>query len=333
MHIRLKPLEQQVMVITGASSGIGLAAARKAARAGVKVMLVARNEPVLRETVEAIHADGGEAAYIVADVGDLAQVQAAAAAAVGTFGRIDTWVNNAGVAIYADLLATPRDEHERLFRTNYWGVVNGAQTAVPHLKATGGALITVGSLASDIGTPVMGAYSASKHAVKGYLDSLRIELNRDKADVSVSLIKPAGIGTPLSEHIANHEPGAPKIPPPVSGPGRVVDAILRAAVTPVREHTVGFVGELQILAATHFPGTFAKLAGAMTPLLLDPRKADPSRSNLFRAGRDGETLNPDTARHRRMIPVAAGITLGAGLAIAAIVGAARRRGESGADWR
>ena len=325
MRLKLKPLDQQVMVITGASSGIGLETARKAARAGVKVVLVARNEPALREIVEAITEGGGQAVYAIADVGDLAQVEAAATLAIDAFGRIDTWVNNAGVTIYSDLLTTPRDEHERLFRTNYWGAVNGAQTAVPHLRRSGGALITVGSIGSVMGSPVMGSYVASKHAVKGYLDSLRIELNRDDAGVSVSLIKPSGIGTPMSEHIANHKDGAPKIPPPVYGPGPAANAILRAAVKPVREHTVGLAGELQILMATHFPNAFARFAGAMTPLLNDLGTPDSSRSNLFRPGRDGQTLNPEAARHRQeAVPVvAAFVVLGVALATARLVRSAR----------
>ncbi len=317
MRLRLKPLDRQVMVITGASSGIGLATARKAAKAGAKVVLVSRNEAVLREIVEAIIKDGGEAAYAVADVGDLAQVVAAAALAIEHFGRIDTWVNNAGVAIYADLLATPRDEHERLFRTNYWGAVNGAQVAVPHLRWSGGALVTVGSIASEMGSPVMGAYSASKHAVKGYLDSLRIELERDKVGVSVSLIKPSGIGTPLSEHVANYKDGDPKIPPPVYGPARVADAILMAAVKPVLEHTVGAAGQWLILGATHFPGLFARFAGSATPVLNDASAPDRSRSNLFRAGDDGKTLNHDAARRSRAASIAT-ITVGVGLFIAAV---------------
>ncbi len=140
---RLKPLADQVILITGASSGIGLVTAKAAARRGARVMLVARNERVLSEAVDGIVAAGGVAAYAVADVGSLEQVRAAADAAILQFGRIDTWVNNAGVAIYANLVDTPTDEHERLFRTNYFGMVNGALTAVAHLRDAGGALITV----------------------------------------------------------------------------------------------------------------------------------------------------------------------------------------------
>ena len=328
---RLRPLSQQVVVITGASSGIGLVTARKAAEAGAKVLLVARGETVLRTIVEDIEARGGQAAYAVADVGELSQLEQAAQMAVARFGRIDTWVSNAGVAIYADLLTTPRDEHERLFRTNYWGAVNSAEVAVPHLRAAGGALITVGSLASDMGSPVMGAYVAAKHAVKGYVDSLRIELNRDKVPVVVTLVKPSGIHTPLNAHVANHKPGEAKIPPPVYAPELVADAILHAAQHRVREVTVGGAGLAQVLVATHFPSLFAKLAGAVTPLLNDPKRPSTPGDNLFGPAAGGEVRGRvasgrrfslyTTARLHPLAPAAAAVAAGA--VLSALV--ARRR--------
>ena len=214
MH-RRKPLAEQVIVITGASSGIGLLTARSAAAAGAHVFLVSRSADALAAATRQI---GERASYAVADVGNEAEVQAAAAAAIAQFGRIDTWVNNAGVAIYAPLLETPEDEHQRLFQTNYFGAVHGARAAVPHLRETEGTLITVGSIVSDLPSPVMGAYAASKHAIKGYVDSLRIELNAAGAPVAVVLVKPAGMATPIAQHAANHGQGEAKIPPPVYDP-------------------------------------------------------------------------------------------------------------------
>jgi NAD(P)-dependent dehydrogenase (short-subunit alcohol dehydrogenase family) len=221
MSICLKPLSEQVILITGASSGIGLTTARIAAERGAKVMLVARTETTLAAAVEGIKEAGGMAGYAVCDVGSLKQVETAAQAAIDRFGRIDTWVNCAGVAIYATLIDTPPDEHDRLIRTNYFGVVNGALTAVHHLRDNGGALVTVGSIASDFPSPVMGAYSASKHAAKAYIESLRIELNADDAPISVTLIKPSGTDTPIAEHAANHVAGEARIPLPIYDPALV----------------------------------------------------------------------------------------------------------------
>lgn len=150
MTLQLKLLAEQVIVITGASSGIGLVTAKLAASRGAKVVLVARNEGSLSEAVEVIRAAGGDAIHAVADVGDIEAVQAAARAAVARYGRIDTWVNNAGTAIYAKLIDTPLDEHQKLFRTNYFGAVHGALTAIEHLRGHGGAIVTVGSIASDL---------------------------------------------------------------------------------------------------------------------------------------------------------------------------------------
>lgn len=314
MTVKLKPIAEQVMVIVGASSGIGLATARAAALRGARVMLVARNEPVLRDISEAIAIGGGDVAYAVADVGSLAQVEAAADRAVARFGRIDTWVHCAGVAIYAKLVDTPADEHEQLFRTNYFGAVNGALTAVGHLRDRGGALIVIGSIAADIPSPVMGAYSASKHAVKGYIESLRIELNAERLPISVTLIKPSGIDTPIARNAANHLDGEAQIPPPVYDPDVVVRAILDAAEHPRRDVTVGGIGRLQVLGGVHFPGLLARFGGLLAPLLRDPARpvtpgdnlavprGDGSERSATTTGR-GVSLYTAASRHRAALAV------------------------------
>jgi NAD(P)-dependent dehydrogenase (short-subunit alcohol dehydrogenase family) len=307
----LKPLSQQTLVITGASSGIGLVTARMAARAGAAVFLISRNGEILRRVCEGIEAQGGRAAFAVADVGDEAQLTAACEMAIARFGGFDTWVNVAGVAIASTLLSTPRDEHERLFRTNYSGVVNGCTLAVDHLRLRGGALITVGSVASEMGTPVLGAYAASKHAVKGFVDSLRIDLIAEAAPISVTLIKPSGIGTPLGEHSANHMGHAVKIPPPPYPPEAVAKAILAAATTTRREITVGGAGAFQMLAARLVPRSSDFLSSFVGPLLVDKTRPPNQRNNLFSAGDDGlerspfETILPGSlqtalATHRRV---------------------------------
>lgn len=267
MTPKLKPLAEQVVLITGASSGIGLATAQMAAKRGAKVMLVARNEEALAKIVSDLGADGGTAAFAIADVGDAAAVDAAAAQAVERFGRIDTWVNNAGVAIYAPLLETPDDEHMRMFRTNYFGMVHGCLAAVRHLRDKGGALITVASIAADTPSPILGAYTASKHAVKGYFESLRIEVTNAGLPISMSLVKPGGMATPIGEHAANHLDGEAMIPPPVYDAAITAEAILHCAEHPRRTITVGGAGRAQSLFAEHFPALFDRLAPLIIPML------------------------------------------------------------------
>jgi short-subunit dehydrogenase len=321
MRFTLKPLAKQVVVITGASSGIGLATARMMASAGAAVFLIARNEAALSGIVAEITTNGGTAGYAVADVGDADALRAAAEVAIARFGLIDTWVNAAGVAIYAALVDTPLDEHERLFRTNYFGVVNGAQIAIGHLRQNGGVLITVGSIAGDVPSPVMGAYAASKHAVKGYIESLRVELNYAQVPICVTLIKPSGIGTPIAEHAAVHVAGRPLIPPPVYDPLLVADAICDAAAHPRVNVTVGGIGRLQVLGAMHFPKLFARLGGATGRLMVAAEGAASEGNNLHRPGSDGRVYsreNPGrtvsvygTPRRRRLLAAAGVVTLAA----------------------
>lgn len=300
-----RPLSDQVFVITGASSGIGLLTARKAAGAGARVFLISRNDAALRAIVQEIEADGGRAAYAVADVGDREALQRAASCALAAFGRIDTWVSNAGVAIYAPLLATPLEEHERLFRTNYFGAVNSAQVAVPYLTASGGALVTIGSIAGDMPSPFMGAYTASKHAIHAFVASLRIELKAARSPVRVTLIKPSGMTTPVAMHAANHQDGQARIPPPPYDPALVADAILYTATHNVRALTIGGIGRLEVLFASHFPALFERLAPLVGPFLVDRSKPATQGDNLFGPGADGEARSRNEVGRRSSLTLAA----------------------------
>lgn len=242
MTITLKPLSEQVMVVTGASSGIGLVTAKEAARAGASVVLAARNEADLRHAVDGIRGEGGRGIYMVADVADADQVDRIAEAAIAEFGRIDTWVNNAVVSLYGRITDVSLDEMRRQFDVNYWGQVHGCRTALSHLREQGGAIVNVGSALCDRAIPLQGNYCAARHALKAFTDALRMELEEAGVPVSVTLVKPASIDTPFFEKARTHLGIEPQPVPPVYAPEVVAEIILHAAQHPLRELIAGGSG-------------------------------------------------------------------------------------------
>jgi len=287
MDISLKPLNYQVIVITGASSGIGLATAMAAAKQGARLVLAARSKQTLDEIAAQLREGGAEVITVQADVGDRAQVEAVAAAAIERFGRIDTWINDAGVSIYGRIDEVDDADSRRLFETNFWGVVYGSLVALPHLRASGGALINVGSEASDAALPLQGMYSASKHAVKGFTDALRIELEADEAPVSVTLIQPTAVDTPYPEHAGNYLSEEPKLPTPMIEAEKVASAILDAATDPARDVRVGAMSSINTTMAKVMP----VLADAMARMQIgrQQRREPPHEreGTLYRAGESG----------------------------------------------
>lgn len=289
MTISLKPLHQQVIVITGASSGIGLATARAASRKGAKLVLASRNQKALAQIEQQLKDAGGEAIHVVADVGNREDVQQIAAAAIQHFGGFDTWVNDAGVSIYGRLEQVSEEDSRRLFDTNFWGVVSGSLIAANLLKSRGGAIINIGSELSDLGIPLQGMYAASKHAVKGFTDSLRMELEEEKAPISVTLIKPAGINTPYPQHAKNYTNHELTLPPPVYEPEEVANAILYAAVHPKRDIFVGSSSKVMSSLNKHVPGMVDWMnENFMTRMQLRTERAKPREDSLHQAGADGK---------------------------------------------
>ncbi|MDB5035141.1 MAG: short-chain dehydrogenase [Chlorobi bacterium] len=290
MDVSLKSLDRQVIVITGASSGIGLATAESAAMKGAKVVLAARNEESLKDIVHRIEAMGGEAMYVVADVANRDEVEAIATATIERFGRIDTWVNDAGVSIYGRLDEVSEDDSRRLFDTNFWGVVNGSLAALPHLKKEGGALINVGSEVSEAVVPLQGMYSASKHAVKGFTDAFRVEIEEvDKAPVSVTLIQPTAVDTPYPQHARNYMDREPKLPSPQIEPEEVAEAILDAAVNPTRDKRVGGMSKLNTTIAKIVPGLGDKMSAKQVDRQQYNEPPRNPQGTLYTAGDGGHT--------------------------------------------
>ena len=291
MKPTLKPLNKQAVVVTGATSGIGLATARRAARAGACVFLIARGEQDLRALCEELQAEGARVAWSVADVADYESLAAAADKCQRLFGGFDTWVNNAGVSIFGPIRETTLEDQRRLFETNYWGVVNGSMVAVEHLRGRpgGGAIINVGSILSDAPMPVQGVYSASKHAVKGFTNALRMELIRERSPIALSLVKPSAIDTPYNRHARNLTGQAVQNPQPVYATHLVADTILYCASHPIREITVGGGGRVIASFYSALPGIAEPLFARFAPSLMRDRRSayQPYDDGLYDPTEDG----------------------------------------------
>ena len=291
MKARLKPVSEQVMVITGASSGIGLATALMAAERGAKLVLVARSGDTLERIREGLRELGGQAIVCPADVADRNALEAAASKAVERWGRIDTWINDAGVSIYGRLDEVSDEDSRRLFETNFWGTVYGSLAAMPYLLRQGGALINVGSEVSDAVIPLQGMYSASKHAVKGFTDALRVESELvDQAPVEIVLIQPTAVDTPYPQHAANYMAEEPKLPTPMIEPEEVAEAILKEAEEGGRDVKVGTMSKVNTLTSSLAP----RLGDRFSAMQADRQQRDiPSLRDregaLYSASEDGRT--------------------------------------------
>jgi short-subunit dehydrogenase len=219
---------------------------------------------------------------VVADVGNEADVKRLADAAILRFGRIDTWVNNAGVSIYGRLEDVPTEDHRRLFETNFWGLVYGSLAAVRHLKQHGGAIVNVGSVTSHLPVPYESMYSASKHAAKAFTSALRMEAETDGYPISVTFITPGGINTPYPKHAKNYLDQENAIPSPLYAPETVARAILHAATHRVRDVYIGSeakVAEMQARYAPRMHEWFLKAFGRR--ILTYRRPARPREQNAL----------------------------------------------------
>lgn len=263
MSVKLRKINEQVMVITGATSGIGLSTARMAAERGARLVLAARADDALDELVHELRARGTDVIAVTADVGKIEDVERIGEAAIRAFGRIDTWVNNAGISVFGRLEEVAPEDHHRLFQTNFWGTVNGSLEAVWRMKHRGGgAIINIGSEVSERSIPMQGMYASSKHAVKGFTDALRMELEKEGAPLQVTLVRPAAIDTMFAVHARNYMDREPALPPPIYAPEVVADTILYCAEHPKRDAFAGGASKMISAGSKLMPGLFDRYMNA-----------------------------------------------------------------------
>ncbi|MBF2007348.1 MAG: SDR family oxidoreductase [Chlorogloeopsis fritschii C42_A2020_084] len=240
MTQELKPIDQQVVAVVGASSGIGRQAALQFAKRGARVVVSARSEPGLASLVDEIKRFGGVATAIVADVTVFDQVKAIANKAVEEYGQLDTWVHTPAVGLFATVDNIKPEEFQRVIDINLLGQVYGAMAALPHLKREGrGALIHISSMLGRRSLPLQSPYCTAKHALEGFLESLRVELQHEKIPISVTNVMPASINTPFYNNALTKLGVKPSAPPPYYEPSLVADAILYVASHPTRDFIVG----------------------------------------------------------------------------------------------
>src|SRR3954467_960649 len=228
---QLKPVGEQVVVLMGASSGIGRESALRFARKGARVVVSARGEEGLDSLVEEIRGEGGEAIAVPAGTSEFEQVKAVADRTVEEYGRLDTWVHLAAVGLFATFEQTTPEEFERVIAVNLMGQVYGAMAALPHIKREGrGTLIHISSMGAKRSIPLQSAYCASKHGIDGFLEALRVELKHEGWPISVTQVMPATINTPFFDKARTKLGVKPVAPPDLpAGCGRRRHPIRRRA--------------------------------------------------------------------------------------------------------
>ena len=285
--MQLKPIDQQVVAVVGASSGIGRETAIQFAARGAKLVVSARSEPGLDSLVDEIRQIGGEAIAVPADVADFEQVKAIADRAIEQYGRLDTWVHLAAIKVYAIFDQTTPEEFKRVIDVNLMGQVYGAMAALPHLKREGrGSLIHVSSVEGKRSFPYHSAYGASKHGIDGFLEAMRLELMHEGlSSINVTNVMPASMNTPLFNKSRTKIGVKPQGLPPFYQPDIVVDTILYAACHPTRDIIAGGAGRAMDLIQRLSPQLMDTLllqfgAGFKLQKTSEPKSED-APDNLF----------------------------------------------------
>jgi NAD(P)-dependent dehydrogenase (short-subunit alcohol dehydrogenase family) len=281
--MKLKAIDQQVVAVVGASSGIGRETALAFAKQRAKVVVSARSQSGLASLVAEISEFGGEAIAIPADVSEFEQVQKVADKTVEFYGCLDTWVHAAATAIIAPFDRVTPEEFKRVIDVNLMGQVYGAMAALPHLRREGrGALIHISSVEAHRSLPLQSSYSASKHGIEGFLDSLRVELQHEGVPISVTNVMPSVINTPFYNKALTKLGVKPTGVPPYYQPSLVAEAILHVAEYPTRDIIVGDVGRLLDL--------LQKLSPELTDRLLNLIAVKGQRTDTIKSERDSHNL-------------------------------------------
>jgi NAD(P)-dependent dehydrogenase (short-subunit alcohol dehydrogenase family) len=246
--MQLKPVEEQVVALMGASSGIGRETALRFARRGARVVVSARSEEALNSLVDEIRSEGGEATALVAEAADFDQVKAVADRAAQEYGRLDTWVHLSAVSIFAKFEEITPEEFKRIVEVDLLGQAYGAMAALPHIKREGrGALIHISSILARRSVPLQSPYCASKRGIEGFLESLRVELRHDGWPIGVTNVMPASVNTPFWNKARTKMGVKPMGFPPIYQPGVVADAVIYAAANPTRDIVAGGAGKGMLL--------------------------------------------------------------------------------------
>ncbi len=261
-----KSVKGKVIVITGASSGFGKGAALKFAKAGASVVLAARRDELLEELARQCESAGGRAIAVATDVGDPAQVENLAAAAISEFARIDVWVNNAGAGAIGWFDEVPLADHVQVIATDLLGTMYGCYHAMRQFRAQGfGVLINIASVLGKVPAPYFASYAAAKHGVVGLGGCIRQELEQnDVKDIHVCTVMPTSMDTPFFQHAASYTGHEFVPPPPVYDPQEVIDVIFKLAIDPEPEVSVGNAGTMLKLVEQLSPRLGEKLMGRQT---------------------------------------------------------------------
>ncbi len=279
-----RKIKDSVVVITGASSGIGRATALEFARKGATLLLAARREAALHELAEECKSMGGDALAVPTDVTKGEDVQALARRAITEYGRIDVWVNNAAVTLFGRFEECPPEVYRRVIETNLFGYIHGARAVLPYFREQGrGVLINMDSVVGQAPQPYTSAYVVSKYGIRGLANCLRMELHLDQApNIHICTVMPASIDTPLFQHAANYTGRMTKALNPVYSAETVAQTVVRLAEKPKREVIVGGAGHMMASQAKYMPGLYERMAAKQIDQdHFADKPAPPSEGNLF----------------------------------------------------